>query len=69
VAESTPICEIELELLSGKVEDIFGLTRKLQEQHDLHPAIASKAERGYNLYLNESCSSIQGQARRNQPAR
>ena len=51
---STPICEIELELLSGKVEDIFGLTRKLQEQHDLHPAIASKAERGYKLYLNES---------------
>jgi triphosphatase len=51
--KSTPICEIELELLSGKVEDIFGLTRKLQEQHDLHPAIASKAERGYNLYLNE----------------
>ncbi|MDP3440714.1 MAG: CHAD domain-containing protein [Azonexus sp.] len=50
--KSTPICEIELELLSGKVEDIFGLTRKLQEQHDLHPAIASKAERGYQLYLD-----------------
>ncbi len=47
---ATPICEIELELLSGKVDDIFGLTRKLQEQLDLHPAIASKAERGYNLY-------------------
>ena len=51
---STPICEIELELLSGKVEDIFGLTRKLQEELDLHPAIASKAERGYKLYLNEA---------------
>ena len=51
--KSTPICEIELELLSGKVEDIFGLTRKLQEQFDLRPAIASKAERGYNLFLNE----------------
>ena len=52
--KSTPICEIELELLSGKVEDIFGLTRKLQEQLELHPAIASKAERGYKLYLNEA---------------
>ena len=51
--KSAPICEIELELLSGKVEDIFGLTRKLQDQLALHPAIASKAERGYNLYLDE----------------
>jgi inorganic triphosphatase YgiF len=50
---STPICEIELELLSGKVDDIFGLTRELQENLDLHPAIASKAERGYKLFLDE----------------
>lgn len=49
---STPICEIELELLSGKVDDIFGLTRELQQSLDLHPAIASKAERGYNLFLD-----------------
>lgn len=51
--KSTPICEIELELLSGKIDDIFGLTRQLQNKLDLHPAIASKAERGYNLFLNE----------------
>lgn len=49
----TPICEIELELLSGKVEDIFGLTRRLQEQLKLDPAIASKAERGYQLFTGE----------------
>ena len=48
----TPICEIELELLSGKVEDIFWLTRQLQVDHHLQPAIASKAERGYNLFLD-----------------
>lgn len=48
------ICEIELELLSGQVADIFGLTRKLQEQFDLRPAIASKAERGYNLYTDQA---------------
>ncbi|MDE2441308.1 MAG: CYTH domain-containing protein, partial [Betaproteobacteria bacterium] len=47
-----PICEIELELLSGKVDDIFWLTRQLQGDHHLHPAIASKAERGYNLFLD-----------------
>jgi triphosphatase len=52
----TPICEIELELLSGKVDDIFGLTRQLQEDIDLHPAIASKAERGYKLFLDEPLS-------------
>lgn len=50
---STPICEIELELLSGQVRDIFGLTRELQQQLDLRPAIASKAERGYKLFTNE----------------
>lgn len=49
---TSPICEIELELLSGKVEDIFCLTRQLQGDLHLHPAIASKAERGYNLFLD-----------------
>lgn len=48
--QNTPICEIELELLSGRVEDIFGLTRRLQDDLHLCPAIASKAERGYKLY-------------------
>ena len=48
----TPICEIELELVSGKVDDIFWLTRQLQDDLHLHPAIASKAERGYNLFLD-----------------
>lgn len=48
----TPICEIELELLSGKVEDIFLLTRQLQSEDYLHPAITGKTERGYNLLLD-----------------
>jgi len=50
--KSLPICEVELELLSGHVNDIFGLTRRLQEDIDLIPAIASKAERGYKLFAN-----------------
>ena len=49
---SAPICEIELELLSGKVDDIFALTRQLQKDVALYPAIASKAERGYRAYLD-----------------
>lgn len=51
--KSTPICEIELELISGRVADIFALTRQLQENLDLHPAIASKAERGYKLFIGQ----------------
>lgn len=47
------ICEVELELVSGRIEDIFALTRQLQAQINLHPAVASKAERGYRLYLDE----------------
>lgn len=47
------ICEIELELLSGKIEDIFALARRLQQDIDLRPATASKAERGYNLFLDK----------------
>ena len=47
------ICEIELELLAGQVDDIFALTRELQHSIDLYPAIASKAERGYKLFLDE----------------
>lgn len=58
----TPICEIELELLSGKVEDIFGLTRRLQEQLKLDPAIASKAERGYQLFTGEPMRPFKAKA-------
>lgn len=43
------ICEVELELISGEVGDIFALARALQEIVDLRPAISSKAERGYAL--------------------
>lgn len=53
-----PICEIELELLSGKIEDLFALSRCLQHDIDLHPATASKAERGYNPFLNEPLKPV-----------
>ena len=49
---ATPICEIELELISGDVADLFAITHQLQETLDLRPAIASKAESGYALFKN-----------------
>lgn len=51
---SVGICEVELELISGRVEDIFELTRQLQRHVLLHPAISSKAERGYRLFRDEA---------------
>ena len=52
-ARGERLCEIELELLDGRIEDIFGLTRALQKHLHLRPAIASKAERGYRLFLGQ----------------
>ncbi|MBN8462270.1 MAG: CHAD domain-containing protein [Dechloromonas sp.] len=49
---TTAICEIELELISGDVGDVFAVARQLQETLDLRPAVASKAERGYALFNN-----------------
>ncbi len=56
------ICEIELELLSGEIDDIFKLTRKLQDKLDLSPAIASKAERGYKLFHDEPLKPFKAKA-------
>lgn len=56
------ICEVELELLSGQVADLFALTRQLQHQLHLHPSIASKAERGYRLFTNEPMRPFRARA-------
>lgn len=50
----SPLCELELELVTGEVADLFALTRELQEQFHLHPSAASKAERGYALFANQA---------------
>ncbi len=45
-----PICELELELLEGGSPDaLFEVAIELAADVHLHPAIASKAERGYAL--------------------
>lgn len=43
------ILEIELELESGPVEQLFALALELAQQVSLMPLLASKAERGYRL--------------------
>lgn len=45
----TAICEVELELVSGKPRDLFALARKLASKADLRPGLQSKAETGYAL--------------------
>lgn len=47
----TPICEIELEPLSGKVEDIFWLTHQLQGDILPPPTIAARPS-GYTRSLD-----------------
>lgn len=45
------LCEIELELKTGKVEDIFEFALQLAKRHPLVPCDINKAERGYGLLL------------------
>lgn len=51
---SAPICELELELVEGSSPDaLFELAIELAADLHLHPAVASKAERGYALAAGE----------------
>ena len=50
---SEPLAEVEIELLAGERDDLFALARELQTTLPLSPASASKAERGYRLFLGE----------------
>lgn len=44
-----PICELELELLEGDVNDVLKLARRLVNQSGLRQGSLSKAARGYHL--------------------
>lgn len=48
-ARVNPICEIELELLDGRAEHLFGLAHQLAETIPLRLSPISKSERGYRL--------------------
>ena len=51
---SQPICEIELELLSGHVDALFALAQTWAQRLDLVPFDLSKAERGGRLAHGET---------------
>ncbi|MBS1188449.1 MAG: adenylate cyclase [Rhodocyclaceae bacterium] len=53
-----PLGEVELELVTGKVADLFAVARELQERCHLHPSVASKAERGYALFADEPAAAF-----------
>ena len=46
---SEPLCELELELLEGRVEDVLGLAREHLLRDGLRQGSLSKAARGYHL--------------------
>lgn len=54
VAGRKPISELELELLQGKVADLFDFALLLQGDLPLQPASVSKAESGYALFSGET---------------
>lgn len=56
------ISEIELQLLSGEVEDIYAIALDLAEKQILVPLLVSKAERGYRLYRNTPARPVRADA-------
>lgn len=51
---SQPLCELELELVSGAVDDLYALALELAQDLPLLPEDVSKAQRGYRLFLAET---------------
>lgn len=49
--KTAPICELELELLAGQADALFGVALALSRSLPVLPLNASKSERGYNLAL------------------
>jgi inorganic triphosphatase YgiF len=50
---SRPVCEIELELKSGEIADLFRLARTLERRTAAELDLRSKSERGYQLAAGE----------------
>jgi triphosphatase len=51
--QSSPLCELELELKRGESAELFKLARMLAEEVPVQLAVKSKAERGYALIAGE----------------
>ena len=51
--QSSPLCEVELELKRGDSADLFKLARAVAEEVPVQLAVKSKAEQGYALIAGE----------------
>src|SRR5262245_26603537 len=51
--QSSPLCEVELELKHGKAADLFTLAKALANEVPMQLAVKSKADRGYALLTAE----------------
>jgi triphosphatase len=56
--QSSPLCEVELELKSGNSSELFKLARSLGEEVPVQLAVKSKAERGYALIAGEEPAAV-----------
>jgi triphosphatase len=56
--ESSPLCEVELELKRGRADDLFRLAKTLAEKVPAELGFASKAERGYRLLSGDGDSAV-----------
>ena len=55
---STPVCELELELLAGPPSALFALAQRLARSVAVLPLAASKAQRGYALLQTTAPSAV-----------
>ena len=56
--QSSPICEVELELKRGDAAELFKVARTLAEQVPVQVAVTSKSERGYALITGEKPRAV-----------
>ena len=56
--QSSPICEVELELKRGNAGELYNVARALAEQVPFQLAVTSKAERGYALFARKKPGAV-----------
>jgi triphosphatase len=57
-SQSSPLCEVELELKRGESAELFKLARALADEVPLQLAVKSKAEQGYALVAGEEPAAV-----------
>jgi len=61
IEREAEICELELELESGRAQDLLDLACTLAQDLPLMPADLSKAERGYRLFLDTPAGALRAE--------